>query len=76
MDGEQEKELRKIWSFTKDFWAFMKQYYFPDKDPDSAFWADIVSDADALVRKYGKQELIKNLVITFIDDVEHRSHER
>lgn len=71
---EKEKSLRNIWSFLKDLWQFIKKYYTPDPDPCAPYWAQLISEANALGEKH-KGRLQWNLINAFLDYLDNKEYE-
>ena len=53
-------DLRLFADFMKDFWAYIKKYWIV-KDWD-AFW----SDGNAIWYRYGRDGLIRELMVVFM----------
>ena len=71
----QEAELHMIWNFTKDFWQYVKQYYFPPADPaEEQFWHELCKDAVTLAGKYGNHRFCTTQINAFVGYLE-REHE-
>ena len=71
MDIEKETELRNAWNFSKDFWQFIKRYYFPPQDPaEEQFWHNLHEDALALAAKYGNHRFCITQINAYVDYLE------
>jgi len=68
--NEKERELRKVWEFTKDFWQLIKKYYFPPADPAAPYWPALIAESSELAKKHGNHRLAEKLILAFLDYLE------
>ena len=56
--------------FMNDFWLFRKKFYEPQKE--NSYWMSLINEANELMKKYDNDDYLGGLVLTCIDDLEHR----
>ena len=65
-------ELRKLYEFIKDFWKLIKSSYELPEGDDTQYWADLTRYAVILGHKYEEHDLVKNLLLTYLEYQERR----
>lgn len=73
--NEQEQELREINKFINELWLqLIKKYYTPEPDPYAPYWAQLISEANALGEKH-RGRLQWNLINAFLDFLDGKEYE-
>ena len=74
MASVTKQEIPEMAGFMKDFWIYMKDYWKPD-DTDEYF-AQLMSAGDELWYKYGRDGLIRQLLLAYMKSREEALHEK
>ena len=69
MEKRFGKGTEEFTMFT-DYWQFVQKYYIPE--PQDEWWEEFIKAGDNLIKKYGKTEYIKALVMAHASEVERR----
>lgn len=56
--------------FMNDYWTFRKKFYEPKSE--NTYWMNLITEANELMKKYDTDDYLGGLVLTCIDDLEHR----
>lgn len=70
-----EKELRVLWSFTKELWTLIKKYYGTKDLESEDFWHGLAEDCRDAVEAHGSHRLCIHLVHGLIDYFEEARKE-
>ena len=56
--------------FFADYWTIRKRFYEPEDDEN--YWETVVDETVKLSEKYNRNVYFDNLLLVFVDDLEHR----
>lgn len=65
-----EEGISRERQFMNDYWTFRKKFYEPKSE--NAYWMNLITEANELMKKYDTDDYLGGLVLTCIDDLEHR----
>jgi len=70
MASVKNKDIPEEYEFFGEYFTFRKKFYTPEISQD--YWNALINDANELIEKYNRNDYLGGLVLTCIDDLEHR----
>lgn len=71
---ETNEELKAVYGMFTDAWKFYKKYAGV-RQADVFTWDALVSEADAMTKKYRNNQLCRDLILAAMSELERRSKE-